>query len=205
MKRLWFVLLITSFFLLPLTLGTINGAKVVKLIYNGNEVSSDPAPQIINGKTFVPLKFIGDLLGVQVSWDQKKYAVLIGYKPNENFVDLVDGIRPFKIDQHSKRMNTIRIKGIPYSKGYFSEYNTWTDINWNLNKQYSKITFSSGCPDDQRETQAFEIFGDGQKIGGTENLKTQDGIKAYSFDITGIEILSIKNGAGPILDLRAYY
>lgn len=50
MRRLGIVLLITSFFLLPFTLGTINGAKVVKLIYNGNEVNSDPAPQIINGK-----------------------------------------------------------------------------------------------------------------------------------------------------------
>lgn len=135
----------------------------------------------------------------------KKYAVLIGYRSNENYVDLVDGIRPFKMDQYSKRINTVRIKGVPYTKGYISQYYTWTDINWNLNKQYSKITFSTGCPDDWRETQAFEIFGDGQKIGGTENLQTQDGIRAYSFDITGIAILSIKNGNASILDLKAYY
>lgn len=37
---------------------------------NGNAVSLDMAPEIVNGRTFVPLRFIAESLGVKVYWDE---------------------------------------------------------------------------------------------------------------------------------------
>lgn len=48
------------------------GAKV-----NGSDKTLDVAPQIINGRTFVPLRFIGDNTGCGVLWEPNTKTVMI--------------------------------------------------------------------------------------------------------------------------------
>ncbi|MFD0674774.1 copper amine oxidase N-terminal domain-containing protein [Cohnella sp. GCM10027633] len=38
---------------------------------NGAEVTLDQAPVVLQGKTFVPAKFLGDALGMKVEWEEK--------------------------------------------------------------------------------------------------------------------------------------
>lgn len=42
------------------------GSKVVKI--NGQEIELEVAPQIINGRTLVPLRFVGEAFGDEVKW-----------------------------------------------------------------------------------------------------------------------------------------
>ncbi len=44
---------------------------------NGQAVELDQAPVIENGVTFVPLRVIGEAMGVDVAWDQENYTVVM--------------------------------------------------------------------------------------------------------------------------------
>jgi hypothetical protein len=53
-------------------------------LVNGKETyidSSNPnvMPKIINGRTFVPLRFVAEFLGAQVDWDEKTQTIIITY------------------------------------------------------------------------------------------------------------------------------
>lgn len=61
---------------------TLAGAAVaapgtIKLIVNGQELPCQPAPRLIDGSVFVPVRFVSEALGAQVSWDQGRNAVVI--------------------------------------------------------------------------------------------------------------------------------
>ena len=44
---------------------------------NGEQKSLDAAPEISNSRTFVPLRFIAEILGKDVNWDESNRAVII--------------------------------------------------------------------------------------------------------------------------------
>jgi hypothetical protein len=46
-------------------------------LYNGTQITLDAAPQIVGGRTLVPVRFIGEALEAQVSWDAANYQVNI--------------------------------------------------------------------------------------------------------------------------------
>lgn len=45
-------------------------ANPVKLIVNGREIKPDVPPQLINGRTMVPVRWIAQALGANVEWEQ---------------------------------------------------------------------------------------------------------------------------------------
>ncbi|TEB17722.1 hypothetical protein Psfp_00214 [Pelotomaculum sp. FP] len=49
----------------------------VKIVLNGKEVQPDTPPQIIDGRTFVPLRFVAESLGINVSWDADNRTVVM--------------------------------------------------------------------------------------------------------------------------------
>jgi len=52
-------------------------ANPVKLIVNGREIKPDVAPQIINGRTMVPVSWVAEALSADVQWDEKQRIVKI--------------------------------------------------------------------------------------------------------------------------------
>lgn len=51
--------------------------QAVRLFLDGNEIYSDVAPIIINGRTMVPIRAISEGIGLNVEWDGPNYRVLI--------------------------------------------------------------------------------------------------------------------------------
>jgi len=49
----------------------------VKLIINGKQIQSDVAPQMINGRVFVPVRLVSENLGANVKWDNVNNSVII--------------------------------------------------------------------------------------------------------------------------------
>ncbi|MFA7149305.1 MAG: copper amine oxidase N-terminal domain-containing protein [Syntrophomonadaceae bacterium] len=49
----------------------------IKLIINGKEIQCDVAPQVINGRTMVPARFVAENLGASATWDAGQNAVVI--------------------------------------------------------------------------------------------------------------------------------
>lgn len=48
-----------------------------KITINGQEHTIDASPEIVNGRTLVPVRFIAEALGAKVSWDEDKQLVKI--------------------------------------------------------------------------------------------------------------------------------
>ncbi|MEK8131404.1 copper amine oxidase N-terminal domain-containing protein [Paenibacillus filicis] len=55
--------------------GDYKGYPIVKLVVNGNEISSEIPAIIIDGVTMVPLRVVSEKLGAKVSWSSKTYTV----------------------------------------------------------------------------------------------------------------------------------
>lgn len=53
-------------------------ASDITLRIDGRVVQSDVAPFILDGRTFVPLRFIAEALGEDVQWDGNTRTVYIG-------------------------------------------------------------------------------------------------------------------------------
>jgi len=49
----------------------------VKIIFNGRDLKTDAAPQIIDGRTMVPLRVVAEALGAEVKWDAENKIVFI--------------------------------------------------------------------------------------------------------------------------------
>lgn len=47
----------------------------IKLIVNGKEIQCDVPPQIINGRTMIPARFLAEALGAKVDWDADNNVV----------------------------------------------------------------------------------------------------------------------------------
>ncbi|OEF99321.1 hypothetical protein BHF71_01650 [Vulcanibacillus modesticaldus] len=52
----------------------------IKLNFNGEEIFTDVPPQIIKGRTMVPLRWIAQVLNLQVEWDNNKKIVSLHSK-----------------------------------------------------------------------------------------------------------------------------
>ena len=66
--------------------GSLGGNQIVMYIgeltayRNGQPITLRVAPKIINGRTMVPLRFIGESLGIGVQWDPAHYNVILTTK-----------------------------------------------------------------------------------------------------------------------------
>jgi len=66
---------------------TLNGHSIILwigkdiVLVNGSKVKLDVAPMIINGRTYLPLRFISENLGASVDWDETTKTVTIYYWP----------------------------------------------------------------------------------------------------------------------------
>ncbi|WP_273702724.1 copper amine oxidase N-terminal domain-containing protein [Thermoanaerobacter sp. A7A] len=68
MKKKWLVIVAAVVLLLALTAGAF-AANPIKIIVNGQVIKPDVPPQIINGRTMVPIRWLAKALGVDVEWD----------------------------------------------------------------------------------------------------------------------------------------
>lgn len=63
----------------PITIELKEGSKSAKI--NGVVKMLDVAPQVINNRTLIPLRFVSEALGASVSWDQATSTALITSPP----------------------------------------------------------------------------------------------------------------------------
>lgn len=82
MKRAAFVAILVGV-LLFFGFAAAGAWQNVRLFVNGREIYPDVPPQIINGRTMVPLRAVAEALGADVRWDDVSNAVIIT-KQNEN-------------------------------------------------------------------------------------------------------------------------
>ncbi|MDD2421033.1 MAG: copper amine oxidase N-terminal domain-containing protein [Heliobacteriaceae bacterium] len=79
MKKKW-LFVIGVVVLTGLFAATAFAGNPIKLMINGQEIKPDVPPQIINGRTMVPIRWVTEALGANVEWDNSSNAVLINQK-----------------------------------------------------------------------------------------------------------------------------
>jgi hypothetical protein len=57
--------------------GNVYAVPYIKLVINGQQVSTDVPPQIVNGTTLVPIRVISESLGAKVDWDGNTQTVSV--------------------------------------------------------------------------------------------------------------------------------
>jgi len=85
----------------------------IKLTINGKQIQSDVAPQMINGRVFVPVRLVSENLGAKVDWDIKNNTVVINSGDVGVSNDSVSGI-------NTKNATTNTIKNKIASGGLYS-------------------------------------------------------------------------------------
>lgn len=76
MKRTWLIITIIAVFIFA-SAAAVWASEPIKLIVNGQEIKPDVAPQIINNRTMVPVRWIAEALGAHVEWDPQTQTVRI--------------------------------------------------------------------------------------------------------------------------------
>lgn len=132
-----------------LTLGSKNA------VVNGKKVAMDTPAKAVKGRTYVPLRFVSENLGVPVNWDQIGNWVWIGskevptidevstvkkYPLNKTFLDLI-GSEDYLI-RDRKDVRVFTIDDLPMQIGTFVFYDMWQAQNGNY--PYLKARFNGG-------------------------------------------------------------
>lgn len=89
----------------------------VKLIVNGKEIATDVSPQIINGRTMVPVRFVAEALGAKVVWDDAQQAVIITSQA------VSDTAPQPTVDQTTSKSNE-----------FYDDFSQPLSVNWDLSK-----------------------------------------------------------------------
>lgn len=55
-----------------------------KVLVNGKEFVSDPPALVVEGRTYLPLRAMGDALGVPVNWNEELGQAEVGITPTSN-------------------------------------------------------------------------------------------------------------------------
>lgn len=85
MKKKMLVLLLALVMVLPMTAGAMGAPKIwVK----GEFIESDMPPVIEEGRTLVPIRFIGEALDFDVDWDQEKQTAILQRSYTQLFISI---------------------------------------------------------------------------------------------------------------------
>ena len=76
MRKKWLVVTGAVVLTLALAAGAF-AANPIKLIVNGQEIKPDVPPQIINGRTMVPIRWVAEALGADVQWEQSSEGGIV--------------------------------------------------------------------------------------------------------------------------------
>lgn len=184
----------------------LNAFFGVKLIQNGiDKTPTDKKPFIVDGSTYVPLRTVSELTGVNITWDGKNSAVILGKKIEGDTLNSPSNVKKtnesvkFTVAQNQKMVINSKEYG---SKGQMLKadfadnyYNNETSIfSYDLNAQYSTLTLGIGLDD--------ESWGSPTRI---LTFKDQDGtiIKQFTVGMGSIEEAIELNVKGVVrLDLE---
>jgi hypothetical protein len=169
---------------------------------------------IYNGTAYVPLRFISEALGKEVSWDGDNDTIWIGKKEG-SLIELsaMDYARIDGAAQHDylvfDKWNGVAgdhpygsgftIAGFSYSHGlgiYIGEQSEgWGSIDYNIKGNYKRIMGTIGIDDYYRNSNAegiVHIYGDGKEIYTSPNLKGGDVPLRIDVNTAGVLKLRIK-------------
>ncbi|WP_281887723.1 NPCBM/NEW2 domain-containing protein [Paenibacillus sp. YYML68] len=186
--------------------------KNLKYMIDGTEKRpSEGQGFIYDGTTYVPLRFIGEALGKEVSWDASTETIWVGKKEGafKNLTEIdyarMDGVAKTKLSFNEWKYPAglkFKIAGHEFYNGLgivLDEYYFYEDsvgsIDYNLNGEYVKLSGKIGVDDNTKSsdnTGTVVIIGDGKELYRKSNLRGGDNPAPVEVDLKGVLKLQIK-------------
>lgn len=152
------------------------------------DVNGDPVEVFIyNGTTYLPARAICNLLDVDVNWDGSTHSVYLG---RHIVGDLLLDVCPPYQSNFTVTPETVTMGGKQYANAVQESHDDSYSSKaayalFNLNGQYSKLSFVFGHVDDSAdESQTVQIYLDGKlayTLEGTADMLPTD----YEIDLNG--------------------
>jgi len=136
LKKKWLVF--SSVAILAVALTTIAfAANPIKLIVNDQEIKPDVSPQIINGRTMVPIRSVAEALGARVDWKSKEVRIATDFfealnkyveetRPMLNSGELTMGWVPSKLE-HKNSLSAVIALNHYLAELQFQSWNSWSE------------------------------------------------------------------------------
>lgn len=130
---------------LPIFVSGVQAEQVIKIYYNGKQVSSDAPPFIDkNSRTMVPLRLIAEKMGAYVDWSMGTQIITI--KNNGTLITLAIGSKQAVVDGKNVALDTqpvIRNSRTMIPLRFVGEH-LGADVSWNIKEQAVYITMGDG-------------------------------------------------------------
>ncbi|GBF32631.1 hypothetical protein DCCM_0827 [Desulfocucumis palustris] len=162
----------------------------VTVVVHGIEVAGDIPPIMMSGRVYLPDRFVADILGYPFKWEPKTRSVRMGIP--QAGVEMVGELPAFT---GKSLASPVKVKAKSYAAGFkIDEKNI---VRWSLKGIIDSVTFSFGMPDGQRgQSVGFTLLADG-KIVAQEIVNKEDGLKKFTFNVSGVKVLTVKYHDGP--------
>jgi hypothetical protein len=166
----------------------------VTVVVHGIEMAGDIPPIMMSGRVYLPDRFVADILGYPFKWEPKTRSVRMGVP--QSGVDMA-GELPAYTGKSLAR--PVKVKAKSYAVGF--EIDQKNTVRWSLKGIIDSVAFSFGMPDGHRgNSVGFTLLADG-KIVAEESVHKEDGLKKFTFNVSGVKVLTVKyhDGSGGVL------
>jgi hypothetical protein len=169
----------------------------INIVYNGHtQAMTDTAGKIVypisyNGTTYLPVRAVSGMLGVDVAWDGATSTVFLGKIPGG--MDFIDNFEPYvggKFHYSTSEKSTKTIAGKTYD--HFLSLGggvQFEPLRYDLAGKYETLTFKAYY--DGSSTSLLYFWGDNDTLLKTLEIEGQDLPKEYSIDVSGAQQLTI--------------
>lgn len=130
---------------------TITVYTGITLYYDGVEVTPKDAggnrvePFLYKGTTYLPVRAVSDLLGVDIHWDGATQSVYLGDMPGK-VTYLGSDLKPY-YSAYYEAPASFAMDGTTYRNGFMLSANVGGKAIFNLDGQYSWLEFDLGHPE----------------------------------------------------------
>jgi hypothetical protein len=113
---------------------------------NGDRVAIDVAPQIVEGRTLLPIKWVAEPLGATVSWDagDRRVTVSLGSTTIELWIGKsqarVNG-KPVAIDPQNTKVVPLIVSGRTMLPVRFVSEQLGADVGWDGSTRTVTVTY----------------------------------------------------------------
>ena len=155
--------------------------NVKEYIADGKKGNMEIAPKIINGRTMIPLRFLGELLGCEVDWENNTRTVLVSPRTSEDAEKNEKETILYHDNGIIKYKGEVK-NGLPHGKG------KWYGTEWNMIQGTRSVVNYDGEWKDGR-TDGFGIY----YLTGAPHVTNESG---YIIEYIGYSKNGERFGAG---------
>ena len=179
------------------TMYDANGKQVVPISYNGT--------------TYLPIRAVGNMMGIDVLWDGENYQVLLG--KTGQAIDFIENFTPYAQDSFTDHCNYKDSEKITIGKDVYNHYIllgrpyvTGSDpqgVYYDLGGKYDEFTFEVYTPD---KNMTIELWGDNDTLIDSFEVVGKNLPSTHTVSVKGVQqfMIRITNMKCPVYILDAY-